>query len=841
MYIKNAADLISQLKERLPEYLQRKLKVDLSNPRRAFCCFNHDDKSPSMSLNPKTNYTTAVCFSGCGTFDIFRAANVLENLPIIGGEFITETLPALAEQFGLTIEAGEISQEDKQKTVLYRLSEDISNILDQSTGADEYIKQRGWSKDKLTIGSLPTEEIIEKLLAIGWNAETIFRSSLVKTDHHSFIGEGMVTFVIKDYRGRPVGFVSRNLDPESKRKYLNSADSPIYHKSGVLLGIDVALKEGAAKQNGIYIVEGPGDLASLHRVGIYNAAAICGAAFTAAHLSLLRSLGIKEAYFCLDWDDAGQSSTEKILMNEIKFAPGISCSVIAGPPQAKDPSEFLNGIDSPQPFYDLPRVAGFEWVLQRFSGSLTPENLCVSMVPIIASEPSAIRRETLIKKLSGFTCISYESILMDVESIINKKEEERKGRILGSLQKYRNSVERDPSNAGSLLSMHIKEVDDINVEFKKMSIGPTGQMNRLDALEEQKIAPTEDGVDMTSFTMKHHSQVNRVFEGGLPSTDGNIVYVGGDSNSGKTTFCISIGLDVLVNDPNAIVIMHFTDDNYNQIQPRLLTNIAYLTRQKGDARLTIGQASAPKKFIKDARTWETYQKAVSKLRTYLSEEKLIVLDSENGKTHSCLETQLKHVRTRYPDKKLLLILDNTHNYQDFSEITDKSARIELISGMHVEFVGKYHCCLIATAEHIKKSKQSDPYTISYPYPDELADARALKYNAKVIFQVYQDLHARQENATYYSMNPDTGLKEPRLEILVTKNKLTSAKSPDHTIFVDIDKDCVVCWEVSPEEARGEAASLAAAAMEFKAAVPAKRKKKDKEYPDFVDNPTYDIE
>jgi DNA primase len=73
-------------------------------------------------------------------------------------------------------------------------------------------------------------------------------------------------------------------------KYINTAESLIYEKRKTLLGLDTALVE--AKRNGLYIVEGPGDLAAMHKIGIKNAAAICGAAFTSDHLTLLKMLGI---------------------------------------------------------------------------------------------------------------------------------------------------------------------------------------------------------------------------------------------------------------------------------------------------------------------------------------------------------------------------------------------------------------------------------------------------------------------------------------------------------------------------------------------------------------------
>ena len=196
----------------------------------------------------------------------------------------------------------------------------------------------------MIIGRVPYEDCWNELITQGFSAEEIARSGILNHGSAKFVGEDLVSFVIKDERGRPVGFVSRSLSTGGP-KYLNSAESVIYHKKEVLLGLDVALRQGQAKTKGLYIVEGPGDLAALHRIGIHNAAAVCGTAFGAQHLALLKSLGIKQVYFCFDWDTAGVTAIQKILFNEIKFAPGLSCYVVSPPDgDVKDPSEFCSAI-----------------------------------------------------------------------------------------------------------------------------------------------------------------------------------------------------------------------------------------------------------------------------------------------------------------------------------------------------------------------------------------------------------------------------------------------------------------------------------------------------------------
>ena len=95
MYITDIDELVGILRTKLKQYLSLVLgEKELGNK---FKCFAHDDNDPSMHFNPKTNYETVKCFS-CGWHgDIFDAAAEIESLPKSGPEWVTETLPALAE------------------------------------------------------------------------------------------------------------------------------------------------------------------------------------------------------------------------------------------------------------------------------------------------------------------------------------------------------------------------------------------------------------------------------------------------------------------------------------------------------------------------------------------------------------------------------------------------------------------------------------------------------------------------------------------------------------------------------------------------------------------------
>ena len=123
MYINNLDELVPLLKTKLPEYLIDKGVV--KNIHQKFKCFVHNDRDPSMCLNPKTEYQTYTCFS-CGAHgDIFTAAAHLDNLPSAGSAWINETLPTLAKEFDIPFETSAPTEEEKRKAQLYKLNQDI--------------------------------------------------------------------------------------------------------------------------------------------------------------------------------------------------------------------------------------------------------------------------------------------------------------------------------------------------------------------------------------------------------------------------------------------------------------------------------------------------------------------------------------------------------------------------------------------------------------------------------------------------------------------------------------------------------------------------------------------
>lgn len=800
MYITNIDEVVPVLRSRLRDYVT--LKLGARANARKIKCFVHNDSNPSMHFNPKNNHETLKCFSCGWSGDIFATAAHLENLPSSGPEWITKTIPKLCDDLEIQVKLGDPTPADKERMKQYKLCQDIYDILASAEDSNKnYLDQRNWIQTEILIGSISEEEVKTQLLQLGWDDAEIVRSLLVRTKNFNFFGEDRITFAIKDSFNRPIGFITRPIEPIAKMKYINSPESIIYDKSKTLLGIEVAKKY--IRQDGVYIVEGPGDLLQLYRLGIYNAVAVCGTALTEHHLALLKSLGCKSIYLNFDWDDAGRMATQRILENVLKKVPGFSIQVVLGPQTGqKDPDEFLFNCKEKESYTSLPKKTAFEWQLTQISDNESPDTICQKMIPSIAAEPAAIKREILIKTLSEFTSISPRSISTDVESIRNNKFEERKQQLASQADRYIQSVQADPDNIMAHLAEHERTIERIEKEYQRSSMGVNYQISRYQAIQQQRNLNQNDE-NSSTFKMNHFNSFADAMGGGQNWTSGCLMYVGGRANSGKTATTLLIGCDVAMSDENSIVIFHSTDDSYDQIEPRIKSNLYHMMHSK-NPNLTIGMLVQPHLYLKDVDESyiNGYKEADEKFQELINEERLVIIDAEDGSTLTVLERNLRYYRQKYPSRKILLVCDNTHNYMDFLNM-EQSMRMTMISNQQKNLTAKYKCCMIATAEY-RKNMPMDQSKFKLPVDDDLADARALMYRPNIIFHVYNDLHDRKEHAEIFWKDNNNKIY-PRLLLHFTKNKISGFKEK---LVLDLNVSNIFLEPVDPEEARKDTASFA---------------------------------
>lgn len=800
MYITDIDEVVTLLRSKLESYLSIKLKADLSSSKKMIC-FAHDDTKPSMSLNPKTGYETVKCFS-CGFHgDIFTCANEIEGLPVNGPEWLTVTIPHLCEVLDINYSPGTLTVQDRERISLFKLAQDISDVLGSiPMGENDYIQSRNWLQPHVPIATISTEALTEQLINRGWDAGYVSSTNLISTRYSSYFGEDKITFPIKDHAKRTLGFICRNTNYKELGipKYINTPESSIYKKNQALMGIDVAYRD--AKKYGLYIVEGPGDLMQLYRLGIKNAVAVCGTAFTENHLLYLKQIGIRKIYLNFDWDQAGYAATHRVLENILKSTSGFSVYVVSAPEDedVKDVDDYLKDKDDAADYLGLEKVSAFNWQLKSFSDSDTPDVICQKMVPIIAAEETGVKRELLIKELAQFTTVSSTSITADVAAIRNNKFSERIEKIKASTENYIRSVEQDPDNVRAHMATHEQSIEVIEKEFKTDSIGINYQLARFDAIQELR-ANASDDESSASFKMNYFKEFADNMNGGMSWASGALMYVGGRANSGKTATCLMIGTDIAMSDENATVIIHSTDDSYEQIEPRIKTNIFRMYSPEGP-KLSIGMVVQPKVNLRDTTDEHkaAFRKANDLFKDLIEKERLVIIDSEDGATLSTLERNVRYYRMRYPERKIMMICDNTHNYLDFMNM-EQSSRMTMISNQQKNLTVKYHACMIATAEY-RKNMPMDHSKIKLPVDDDLADARALMYRPNVIWHVYNDMHDRKEHSEIFWKDEEGNIR-PRLLLHFTKNKISGFKDK---LVLDLDPATVSLKPVDPNSALSEA-------------------------------------
>ncbi|HEV7906517.1 MAG TPA: DNA primase, partial [Pseudonocardiaceae bacterium] len=315
-------------------------------------CPFHDEKSPSFNVRP--SHGTFHCF-GCGEGgDVIAFVMKIEHLGFV------EAVERLADRVGiqLTYEGGGASvQRDRgTRTRLIEAHRAAAEYYaeqlrtPEAVKAREFLAERGFDEAaarQYGCGFAPAgwDKLTKHLLGRGFELTELLKAQLTKEGRQGPIDRfhRRLLWPIRDLGGDVVGFGARRIfdDDPIQAKYLNTSESPIYKKSQVLFGLDMAKRE-IAKRHQAVVVEGYTDVMAMHLAGVTTAVASCGTAFGTEHISVLRRLLIDddtfrgEVIFTFDGDAAGQKAAIKAFDDEQRFA---AQTFIAVAPDGMDPCE----------------------------------------------------------------------------------------------------------------------------------------------------------------------------------------------------------------------------------------------------------------------------------------------------------------------------------------------------------------------------------------------------------------------------------------------------------------------------------------------------------------------
>jgi DNA primase len=411
------------------EYVQ--LKSAGGGQKKGLCPF-HDEKSPSFHVTPSKGYFH--CF-GCQT-----GGDVIAFLMKIDHLTFTETIERLADRIGYTLRYEESGSAPSGPSVnRSRLvaanalaatffQEQLNTSPDAAHGRD-LLTKRGFDKNACQtfgVGYAPDswDSLTKHLRAAGYTIEELELAGLSKMGERGPIDKfrNRLTWPIRDISGDVVGFGARKLasdEEDQGPKYLNTSETPIYKKSQVLYGLDMAKKE-IAKKRQVVIVEGYTDVMAAHLAGITTAVATCGTAFGAEHIRIIRRLLMDddafrgEVIFTFDGDAAGQKAAMRAFSEDQKF---VTQTFVAVEPDGLDPCD-LRQIKGDLALRDLiaKRVPLFEFAIRtelKLHNLTTAEgrvNALNATAPLVAQIRDKSLRPEYSRLLAGWIGIEVEIV-----------------------------------------------------------------------------------------------------------------------------------------------------------------------------------------------------------------------------------------------------------------------------------------------------------------------------------------------------------------------------------------------------------------------------------------------
>ncbi|MFD2081416.1 DNA primase [Actinopolymorpha cephalotaxi] len=343
-------------------------------------CPFHDEKSPSFNVRPQVG--AYHCF-GCG-----EGGDSISFLQKIAGLGFVESVERLATMAGVQLRYVDGGQpERRQPGTRARLieahkaaeefyKEQLNSSRDAAAGRT-FLAERGFDRaaaEHFGVGFAPRggSVLLSHLRGRGFSDDELATAGLAASGARGRYDRfrGRLVWPIRELSGDVVGFGARRLfdDDRIDAKYLNTPETPIYHKSQVLYGVNLARRE-IARQFQAVVVEGYTDVMACHLAGVTTAVATCGTAFGEDHARVLRRLLLDheesrgEVIYTFDGDEAGQRAAVKAFEGDQQFA---SQTYVAVEPDGLDPCDLrLKHGDAAVRDLIARRIPLYRFVLER--------------------------------------------------------------------------------------------------------------------------------------------------------------------------------------------------------------------------------------------------------------------------------------------------------------------------------------------------------------------------------------------------------------------------------------------------------------------------------------------
>lgn len=426
--IRRVADIV----EIIGQYVQLKK----SGQNLMGLCPFHSEKAPSFTVNSaKQMFHCFGCKKGGDVFAFWMEYHKVS---------FPQALQDLAQRYHISLPERVWSPAQKKqgelRDLLYQINEKAADffhqlLLDSEKGSQgrRYFEQRSFNQELIKgfrLGYAPDQwdGLLNYLKKEGLDNERAVKAGVIipregGTGYYDRF-RGRVMFPIFNTRQQVAGFGGRVLG-DKLPKYINTPESPIFHKGELLYGLDRA-HQAIRETDRVVIVEGYTDVLALHSHGFHEAVATLGTALTKDHIRKLKGFA-QEAIVVFDADAAGKGAALKSLplfLNE-----GFSAKVMVLP-EGEDPDSFLrqNGLDAFRALLEK-SLPVFDFYLDS---KLSPETESIEqkvavmkeILPLLAELGSEAQRSLYIRRLSGKTSISSAVIRAELDNLYHS----RKGR-----------------------------------------------------------------------------------------------------------------------------------------------------------------------------------------------------------------------------------------------------------------------------------------------------------------------------------------------------------------------------------------------------------------------------
>jgi DNA primase len=474
-------------------------------------CPFHDEKSPSFSVSPARG--VYYCF-GCGAGgDVITFVRETEHLDF------SEAVERLAARSGIQLRyvdapngAGPSRQHGMRSRLLAAHAEAARFYAEQlgspeARPAREFLATRGFDEtaaQRFGCGFAPSgwDALTRHLLARGFTGAELTTGGLSREGGRGGLIDRFhrrLLWPIRDIGGEVVGFGARRLfdDDRVDAKYLNTPETPIYKKSELLYGADLAKKDIARSHRAV-VVEGYTDVMACHLAGVTTAVATCGTAFGGEHVKLLRRLLMDsdaftgEVIFTFDGDAAGMKAAERAFGDDQKF---MTQTFVAIEPTGMDPCE-LRQASGDTAVLDLVarRIPLVEFVLRstvaRFDLN-TAEGRVTALdrgIPLVAQIKDRSLRDEYARRLAGLVGFGLEE-----QVVARVRGQER-------ATDRRGAAPAAPSPAGEA------QVDDVVVRVEREVLKIAMQLPAM-------AAPQLDSLPEEAFLLPAHRAVRAAIAG----------------------------------------------------------------------------------------------------------------------------------------------------------------------------------------------------------------------------------------------------------------------------------------------------------------------------------------